>query len=103
MTGDQFIARYLDCHFDETKFSNLEGEEKEITKKEVAWNATTLSFLDARTNQSEYEVQRIIHLQNVANKLPDAFTDAKKVTNHTYQLKMHQLIWKFNQESKTNK
>ena len=26
------------------------------------------------------EVQRIIHLQNVANKLPNAFIDTKKVT-----------------------
>ncbi|KAL0335068.1 UNVERIFIED_CONTAM: Retrovirus-related Pol polyprotein from transposon TNT 1-94 [Sesamum radiatum] len=33
-----------------------------------------------RTNDSELEVQRIIHLQNVANRLPDAFIDTKKVT-----------------------
>ncbi|KAL0305882.1 UNVERIFIED_CONTAM: hypothetical protein Sradi_6005500 [Sesamum radiatum] len=37
-------------------------------------------FLDPRTNDSELEVQRIIHLQNVANRLPDAFIDTKKVT-----------------------
>ncbi|KAL0294256.1 UNVERIFIED_CONTAM: Retrovirus-related Pol polyprotein from transposon RE1 [Sesamum angustifolium] len=39
-----------------------------------------MSFLDPRTNDSELEVQRIIHLQNVANRLPDAFIDTKKVT-----------------------
>ncbi|KAK4397363.1 Secreted RxLR effector protein [Sesamum angolense] len=39
-----------------------------------------MSFLDSRTNDSELEVQRIIHLQNIANRLPDAFIDTKKVT-----------------------
>ncbi|KAK4406308.1 Retrovirus-related Pol polyprotein from transposon TNT 1-94 [Sesamum angolense] len=39
-----------------------------------------MSFLDPRTNDSELEVQRIIHLQSVANRLPDAFIDTKKVT-----------------------
>ena len=34
---------------------------------------------DPRTNQCELEVQRIIHLQNLANQ-PDAFIDTKKVT-----------------------
>ncbi|KAL2231249.1 UNVERIFIED_CONTAM: hypothetical protein Sindi_1719300, partial [Sesamum indicum] len=33
-----------------------------------------------RTNDSELEVQQIIHLQSVANKLPDAFIDIKRVT-----------------------
>ena len=56
MTGDLFTARYLDCHFDETKFPALGGEEKEIIKKEIAWNTTSLSYLDPRTNESELEV-----------------------------------------------
>ena len=43
-------------------------------------NASTLSHFDPRTNQCELEVQRIIHLHNLANQLPDAFVDAKKVT-----------------------
>ncbi|KAL0332828.1 UNVERIFIED_CONTAM: Copia protein [Sesamum calycinum] len=58
----------------------LGGEDKEIKRKDIAWNATSMSFLDPRTNDSELEVQRIIHLQNVANRLPDAFIDTKKVT-----------------------
>ncbi|KAL0341655.1 UNVERIFIED_CONTAM: hypothetical protein Scaly_1828100 [Sesamum calycinum] len=80
MTGDQFTARYLDCQFNETIFPVLGGEDKEIKRKDIAWNATSMSFLDPRTNDSELEVQRIIHLQNVANRLPDAFIDTKKVT-----------------------
>ena len=36
--------------------------------------------LDPCTNESELEVQKIINLQNIANNLPDAFTDYKGVT-----------------------
>ena len=39
-----------------------------------------MSHFDHRTNQYELEVQRIIHLQNLANQLLDAFIDTKKVT-----------------------
>ena len=39
-----------------------------------------MSHFDPHTNQSELEVQRIIHLQNLVNQLPDEFTDTKKVT-----------------------
>ena len=39
-----------------------------------------MSYLDPFTNQCELEVQRIIHLQNLANQLPDTFIDIKKVT-----------------------
>ena len=39
-----------------------------------------MTHLDPRTNQYELEVQRIIHLQNLANQLLDPFIDTKKVT-----------------------
>ena len=39
-----------------------------------------MSHFDPRTNKSELEVQRIIHLKNLPNQLPDPFTDTKKVT-----------------------
>ncbi|CAH9090012.1 unnamed protein product [Cuscuta epithymum] len=82
MTGDLFTARFDDCHFDETVFPALGGDIKEMDPrtKDITWNATNLSFLDSRTNACEQEIQKIIHLQNVANQLPDAFTDSKKVT-----------------------
>ena len=38
-----------------------------------------MTHLDFRTNKFELEVQRIIHLQNLANQLSDAFIDTKKV------------------------
>ena len=43
------------------------------------WNEKNLSQFDPRTPECENEVQRIIHLQAIANRLPDAFNDATKV------------------------
>ena len=80
MTGNVFRARFADCHFNETVFPQLGGE-KSIPegRHEITWNASTLSHLDQRTNQCELEVQMIIHLQNLANQLPDTFVNTKKV------------------------
>ncbi|XP_052882762.1 uncharacterized protein LOC128291608 [Gossypium arboreum] len=79
LTGDLFTARFIDCHFDETTFPTL-GEEKIQLVKEITWNVSSLSQLDPRTSQCEQEVQRIIHLQNIANQLPDSFTNLKRIT-----------------------
>jgi len=38
-----------------------------------------LFHLDPRTNQCEPEVQKIVHLQNIANQLLDIFTTNKKM------------------------
>jgi len=38
-----------------------------------------LFHLDPRTNQCEPEIQKIIHLQNIANQLPAIFTTNKKM------------------------
>ena len=40
----------------------------------------SLSHFDPRTKEYELAVQKIIHLQNLANQLPDAFTNPKRVT-----------------------
>ncbi|XP_062100999.1 uncharacterized protein LOC133806921 [Humulus lupulus] len=79
-TRDIFTTRFADFHFDETSFLAFGGEEKKQLEKQITWNAQSLSQFDPRTNQCELEVQRIIHLQNIANQLPDAFTDPKKIT-----------------------
>jgi hypothetical protein len=80
LTGDIFKARFEDCHFDENLFPLL-GKEKSLpeARQEITWNNSTLSHFDPRTNECELEVQRIIHLQSIANQLPDAFTDNKKI------------------------
>ena len=36
--------------------------------------------LDPHTKQCELEVQKIVHLQVIANQLPDAFINTKRVT-----------------------
>ncbi|KAK6126928.1 hypothetical protein DH2020_039329 [Rehmannia glutinosa] len=90
MTGDLFTTRFADCHFDEIIFPSM-GKDKDVLQNDkqkpvenLSWNEQSLSYLDPRTPKYESEVSRIIHLQNIANKLPDAFNDASKVTKtHT--------------------
>ena len=79
MTGDLFTARFADCHFDESIFPTLGGENNQLGK-DISWNELSLSHFDPRTKECELNVQKIIHLQRLANQLPDAFTDSKKVT-----------------------
>ncbi|XP_019264259.1 PREDICTED: uncharacterized protein LOC109241891 [Nicotiana attenuata] len=79
MTGDLFTARFADCHSDESVYPILRGENKKL-QKEIDWNALSLSHLDPRTKQCKHEVQKIIYLQNIANQLPDAFTNLPRVT-----------------------
>jgi hypothetical protein len=83
LTSDLFTARFADCHFDETVFPSLGGDRKNEfprERQELSWNVPTLSHFDPRTSQCESEVKRIINLQNVADSIPDAFTDIAKVT-----------------------
>ncbi|XP_078158190.1 uncharacterized protein LOC144553871 [Carex rostrata] len=80
LTGDVFTARFADCQFDETIFPILGGEKEKLVKQEATWNASSISYLDPRSGQCESEVQKIIHLQRIANELLDAFTDTKRVT-----------------------
>ena len=68
----------VDYHFNETIFSSLRGEEPIPEERhEIIWNGLTLTHLDPHTNQCELEVQKIIHLQNLANQLQDAFIQRK--------------------------
>ena len=81
LMGEVFTARFADCHFDENLFPPLGGD-KPIPEewREITWNESSLSHLDPCTKKSELEVQKIIHLQGLANQLPDAFIDSTKVT-----------------------
>ena len=73
ITGDLHMTQYTDCVFDEDHFPALGGDRHLEECREIEWNATGLQSLDPRTSESELEVQRIIHFQNLANELPDAF------------------------------
>ncbi|KAL5809036.1 hypothetical protein ACOSQ3_029727 [Xanthoceras sorbifolium] len=81
LTSDLFTARFADCHFDETNFPSF-GERKTSPeeKQEFSWKVPSLIHLDPYTSQCENEVRKIVHLQTIANQLPDAFTDANRVT-----------------------
>ena len=49
-TGDVFKAYFDDCHFDETIFPILKGENSlPEARREITWNALTLSYLDPCT------------------------------------------------------
>jgi hypothetical protein len=46
----------------------------------INWDDKSILSSDPRTKETELQVQKIINLQNIANNLPDAFTDYKSVT-----------------------
>ena len=81
LTRDVFRARFEGCHFDEANFPSLGGDKlPKEERREIIWNASSMSHLDPCTTQCDKKVQRITHLQKIANQLPDAFTDTAKVT-----------------------
>ena len=75
LTGDVFTSRFADCQFNEVVFPKL-GEKEKEGKKDISWNEPSLPY----TKQCELEVQKIVHLQAIANQLSDAFIDTKRVT-----------------------
>ena len=81
LTGDMFRARFADCHFNEVNFPLLRGDKlPKEERREIIWNASSMSHLDLHTTQCDKEEQRITHLQKIASQLPDAFTNTGKVT-----------------------
>ena len=73
----------MDCQFNESVFPPSGGEKSVLEeRREITWNASSMSHFDHHTNHCELEAQRIIRFQNLANQLPYAFIDTKKVTSH---------------------
>ncbi|CAM8919718.1 unnamed protein product [Rhodiola kirilowii] len=83
-TVNIFTARFADCHFNEETFPIL-GDERKQLEKEITWFVPTLMHLDPYTKDCERQVEKILHLQEIANRLPDAFTDTKRVTKSHIQ------------------
>jgi hypothetical protein len=80
LIGDVFKSHFEDCHVNETVFPQLGGENSmPKARREIIWNASTLSHFDPRTKQCELEVQRIIHLQGIANQLPNVISNSKRL------------------------
>jgi hypothetical protein len=67
--------------FNEDHFPALGGDYKYHSKyREINWDNKSILSSDPRTKDTELQVEKIINLQNIANNLPDAFTDYKGVT-----------------------
>jgi hypothetical protein len=82
-TGDLYKARYQDCHFYEETFPKLLGDktiQQDLSSKALNWNSQNLLNQDPRTRQADEEVRRILHLNEMLEKIPDAFNDAANVT-----------------------
>ena len=81
LTCKVFTTRFANFHFDENVFLPL-GEGKPIPKewRKITWNESFLSHLDPSTKQSEQEFQKIINLQDLVNRLSNAFVDSTKIT-----------------------
>jgi hypothetical protein len=76
MTGDLFTAQYANCIFNEDHFPILGGEFQNNSEcQKINWDDKSMISSYPRTQKTELQVQKIINLQNVANNLPDAFTD----------------------------
>ena len=85
LTGDLLTARYTDCIFNEDHFPTLGGDYKYQNEcQEINWDAQGISSSDPRTQETKQQVQKIIHLQHIANNLLEAFIDYKGVTKSSY-------------------
>ena len=77
LAGDLFTAEFADCHFDETVFPSLGGDNNKNVQQErheLSWSVPTLSHLDPQLN-----------IQNVVDSMPNAFSDIDKVTRSNTQ------------------
>ena len=57
LIGGIFKARFADCHFDEDNFPSLGGDKlPKDERREIIWNASSMSHLDPHTAQCDKEV-----------------------------------------------
>ena len=80
LTGNPFTTRFADCIFNKDHFLALGKELYQKECQKINWNADGIPFSNPRTTETKLQVQRIIDLQNIANNLPDAFSNYKGVT-----------------------
>ena len=79
-TGNILRGRFDDFFFDEENFPCLVGQSN--PSRDLNFNAlsTPNMFPDPRTQECEREVERILHLNQLADRLPDSFNNAAKMT-----------------------
>jgi hypothetical protein len=81
LAWDLFTTRFADSIFGEEHFPALGGDFKyQKGCQKINWNTQSVPGTDPRTTETELQVQKIIHLQKLANELSDAFTNYKGVT-----------------------
>ncbi|AES72275.2 hypothetical protein MTR_3g087960 [Medicago truncatula] len=80
LVSKAFLSRNLTAGTSSKTYGNYKGGEIKQLEKEIIWKELSLSHLDPQTKQCELEVQKIIHLQSLANQLPNAFSDPKSLT-----------------------
>ena len=78
-TGALLKARFQNCIFEENVFPHVPCPKGTPDLNFYSPQTFTLN-LDPRTSLSETEVQKILHLQALADRLPDGFSDAPRVT-----------------------
>jgi hypothetical protein len=76
------MARFAGCIFNEDHFLALGRDNKIINdSREIDWDDKSILSSDPGTKETEFQVQKILELQQIASNLADAFTDYKGVTN----------------------
>ncbi|CAM6105430.1 unnamed protein product [Calypogeia fissa] len=83
ITADVFKSRFQDCDFFEDAFPRLSTDNQQGTSTRISdlqWQLALPISTDPRTREADEGVKRILHLHQIMQKLPDAFTDAAAVT-----------------------
>lgn len=73
---------FADCHYYEDIFPRLDStqEPAKVDTMSLQWQTESLFWNESGTNQIDPEIQRLLHLTRIMENLPNAFTDATKVT-----------------------
>ncbi|CAM6082082.1 unnamed protein product [Calypogeia fissa] len=82
-TADVFKARFQDCNFFEEEFPTRTEDPNrsgEVKVKDLQWLSTHPFTDDHRAKEADQGLQRVLHLQQMLMKLPDAFNDTARVT-----------------------
>jgi hypothetical protein len=80
-TGTLSKARFQNCQFNERVFPPLTAGSSSQPLQFSAPQTFTQNP-DPRTGLANSEVQKLLDLQALANKLPDGFTDSKRITHN---------------------
>jgi hypothetical protein len=76
MTRALFTAQYADCIFNEDHFLTLGGEFQNNSEwQKINWDDKFMISSDPHTQETEFQIQKIINLHNATNNLPDALID----------------------------